>query len=150
MGRRNLIGVAFFVLLLLTPAALAAQDTGSDASPRAQESGFELHQNYPNPFNPTTRIPFTLGPAMFEEGRPVVVTMRIFNVLQQLVAYPTALDHPLGNGTLIDGLEYTTPGRKEAFWDGHDLNGRQVASGLYYLQLIVNGKRITGKMIVAK
>jgi hypothetical protein len=58
-----------------------------------------------------------------------MVTMRIFNVLQQLVSYPTALSHPAGEGVPVQALEYTSPGRHEAFWDGHDLNGRPVASG---------------------
>lgn len=149
MKRRLLKGVFFLVVLAALPATVAAQDPGSDASPRTGSSGFELQQNYPNPFNPTTRIPFTLSPELFEDGT-VVVTMRIFNVLQQFVANPTALGHPDGNGVAVDGLEFYTPGQKEAFWDGRDINGRQVASGMYYLQLIVNGRRQIMKMIVAK
>ena len=150
MRRRSFFGVIFLALLAFTPLAVTAQSTGSDASPREQDPGFELQQNYPNPFNPTTRIPFRLGPILFERGEPVVVTMRIFNVLQQLVAYPTALNHPDGNGVLVNGLEYRTAGQHEAFWDGHDLSGRQVASGIYYLQIIVNGRRQIMKMIVSK
>jgi hypothetical protein len=144
-------GVLFLAVLAAVPSALTAQDPGSDASPRSSDSGFELLQNYPNPFNPTTRIPFALSPDLFEEtGQSVRVTMRIFNVLQQFVANPTALGHPDGSGALVDGLEYYTPGQKEAFWDGLDQNGRQVASGMYYLQMIVNGRRQIMKMIVAK
>ena len=150
MRRRSLPGVIFLALLAFTPLAVTAQGTGSDASPRGQDPGFELRQNYPNPFNPTTRIPFRLDPRLFEQGQPVVVTMRIFNVLQQLVAHPTALNHPDGNGVLVDGLEYRTAGQHEAFWDGYDLNGRQVASGVYYLQMIVNGQRRIMKMFVSK
>jgi hypothetical protein len=150
MIRRSITGVIFLLLLAVAPGALTAQDPGSDTSPRTEDSGFELRQNYPNPFNPTTRIPFYLGPTLFEEGQPVVVTMRIFNVLQQLVAYPTALNHPDGNGVPVDGLEYRTPGQKEAYWDGYDLNGRQVPSAIYYLQIIVNGRRQIMKMIVSK
>ena len=150
MRRLASMGVIFLALLALSPAGLAAQDAGSATSTRDRDSGFELQQNYPNPFNPTTRIPFRLDPTLFEQGQPVVVTMRIFNVLQQLVAYPSALDHPDGNGVLVNGLRYDTPGQKEAFWDGHDLNGRQVASGVYYLQIIVNGQRRIMKMFVSK
>ncbi len=149
MRRLTFTGVFFLVLLALPLNMAAAQDTGSDAT-RATESGFELQQNYPNPFNPTTRIPFALQPSIFADGRPVVVTMRIFNVLQQLVAFPTAMNHPMGNGTPVRELVYESPGQKEAFWDGRDLNGRQVASGIYYLQVIVNGKRRIMPMIVAK
>ena len=150
MRRRSFTGVIFLALIAVFPAGLTAQGAGGDASTRDRESGFELQQNYPNPFNPTTRIPFRLDPRLFEDGRPVVVTMAVFNVLQQLVAYPTALDHPDGNGVLVRELIYYTPGQKVAFWDGHDLNGRQVASGIYYLQISVNGRRQIMKMIVAK
>jgi hypothetical protein len=150
MGRRSFIGVILLMILGLAPGRVAAQDPGSDASPRTQESGFELQQNYPNPFNPTTRIPFVLGPQLFENGGTAQVTMRIFNVLQQPVAYPTALDHPDGAGVWVEGLIYRTPGLKEAFWDGRDTDGRQVASGIYYLQIIVNGRRQVMKMIVSK
>ena len=149
MRRLILSGVCFLALLALPPQMAAAQETGSDAPP-ASGSGFELQQNYPNPFNPTTRIPFTLQPSLFAEGHPPMVTMRIFNVLQQLVAYPTALNHPMGNGTPVRELTYETPGQKEAFWDGRDINGRQVASGIYYLQVIVNGNRRVMPMIVSK
>lgn len=150
MRRSICFGVILLAVLAFAPNALLAQDTRGDVASRDNEPRFELQQNYPNPFNPTTRIPFTLGAGLFEDGRPVLVTMRIFNVLQQLVAYPTALNHPDGSGVAVERLEYTAPGSKEAFWDGHDLDGRQVASGMYYLQIIVNGERQVMKMIVAK
>jgi hypothetical protein len=148
MRRRSLAGVIFLCVLALTPFSLVAQDAGSGASSRAAEAGFELHQNYPNPFSTSTRIPFTLGMSLFDQGQPAAVTMRIFNVLQQLVAYPTALNHPDGSGAPVNGLEYHSPGRMEALWDAHDLNGRQVAAGIYYLQISVNGRRSIMKMIV--
>lgn len=158
MRRRLLNGVIFLAILAGIPTLASAQDPGSDASPRNSDSGFELLQNYPNPFNPTTRIPFTLSQELFETSQDgsVTVTMRIFNVLQQLVASPTALGHPDGNGVLVEGLTYYTPGQKEAFWDGRDTDGRQVASGMYYLQMIVTvpgssaGHRKILKMIVQK
>ena len=149
MGRRILQGVSLLIVLAFAPGALAAQDTGGDAPPRT-ETGFELQQNYPNPFNPTTRIPFTLNPGSFPEGRAAVVSMQIFNVLLQPVAVPTALSHPSGSGVRVERLEYTAPGHYEAFWDGFDREGRQVASGVYYLQMIVNGERQVLKMVVAK
>ena len=81
---------------------------------------------------------------------PAVVTIRIYNVLQQVVAIPTALRHPLGEGVPVQNLEYSGPGRYEAFWDGTDRNGRQVASGIYLMQLTVNGVSQTRKMYVTK
>jgi hypothetical protein len=116
-----------------------------------QANGLRLDPNYPNPFNPETTIPFNLGEDLFVDGRPAVVTIRIFNILTQLVAHPVALRHPAGEGVPVDQLEYTQPGRYEAFWDGTDQMGRQVASGIYLVQLAVNGyKPLTRKMYVLK
>ena len=146
MRRGFCVGVVLLLAGLVLPSSVSAQDT----DPPDRDSGFRLHQNYPNPFNPETRIPFELGESLFESGRPVRVTLRIYNVLQQLVAIPTALNHPQGNGVPVQNLEYDTPGEKVAFWDGRDTNGREVASGIYYMQLIVDGRSVVRRMIVAK
>lgn|SRR5690606_26977177 len=147
---RRTIGV-LSVLLLSCGAAgsLSAQEPGR-ASPSERVNGFQLEQNYPNPFNPETTIPFTLGEDLFVDGRPVVVSVRIFNLLQQLVGHPVALGHASGEGRDLNQLEYTQPGRYEAFWDGTDQSGRQVASGIYFMQLTVDGRSETRKMYVLK
>lgn len=148
MRRAFCVGVVLLLVGLVVPSSAQGQQ---DADPPGlRDSGFRLGQNYPNPFNPETRIPFELGESLFESGRTVKVTLRIYNVLQQLVAVPTALNHPLGNGVPVQDLEYDSPGPKEAFWDGHDTSGRQVASGIYYMQLIVDGHSVVRRMIVAK
>jgi hypothetical protein len=146
MRRGSSVGLLLFLGLALVPASLHAQQAGSSVQGR----GFRLEQNYPNPFNPETRIPFELLPEMFESGKPVVVTIKIFNVLQQLVAIPIALDHPAGSGQAVNGLAYPGPGVYKAYWDGNDRNGRKVASGIYYMQMIVNGESTVRKMIVGK
>jgi len=136
------VGVVLLLALGLYPTMLFGQD---QRRPRVQ-----LGQNYPNPFNPTTTIPFLLPPELFESGK-AVVTIRIYNALQQLVAVPKALDHPTAGDALVENLEYTTPGDYEAYWDGTDKNGRKVASGVYYMRLEVNGERAPPrKMVVAK
>ncbi len=136
---RRIVGALSLLLLMLCSAqVLSAQDPGRDPQ-SAQVDGFQLDQNYPNPFNPETTIPFTLGDELFAEGRPVVVSLSIFNLLLQVVAHPVALGHPSGEGVELIQLEYTQPGRYEAFWNGTDPSGRQVASGLYFMQMIVNG-----------
>jgi len=146
---RRIICVSFFLLTLFcTAQALHAQEPGRPQSEAG--SGFELEQNYPNPFNPETTIPFNLGPGLYQDGRPVVVTLRIVNLLQQLVAYPVALGHPAGEGVEVQSLEYGQPGHYEAFWDGTDLQGRQVASGIYFMQLTVNGRSDFRRMYVLK
>lgn len=150
MRRGECVGLICFLALGLSPVPAQAQTAGSGGPPAGQEQSFQLEQNYPNPFNPSTRIPFYLGELLFEAGNRVAVSMRIYNVLQQLVAIPVALDHAEGSGIPVDGLEYGSPGRKEAYWDGLDRNGREVASGIYYIQLVVNGESRVRKMVVAK
>ena len=143
---RVLTGLLLIPLAGLDPTS--AQETGDRGS--RQNPGFELRQNYPNPFNPETRIPFSLDDELFSDGEPVLVTIRIFNVLQQLVASPTALNNPGGDGFPVADMEYGTPGEYEAYWDGRDLSGNQVASGIYILELVVNGRSRVMKMYVAK
>jgi hypothetical protein len=138
------LGVSLGLLALVWAPSLHAQE------PPQGCSGFCLEQNYPNPFNPETRIPFVLADDLFAEGKLPVVSIRIFNILQQLVAVPTALRHPMGEGVRVTALEYPAPGRYEAYWDGSDENGRQVASGIYLMQLNVNGVSQTRKMYVTK
>ncbi|MGQ0561675.1 MAG: FlgD immunoglobulin-like domain containing protein [Gemmatimonadota bacterium] len=143
---RRVFGVCVVLLLALGlfPGSLFGQ-----RSPN-RDRGSQLSQNYPNPFNPETTIPFVVLPEDVENG-PARVSLRIFNVLQQLVAVPTAENHPHGNAVKVENLEYDSPGSKTAFWDGTDRNGRKVASGIYYFQLIVNGERRgVKKMVVTK
>src|SRR5438874_11083998 len=120
------VGVVFLLALGLLPGSLF----GQSRSP-GRDRGSQLNQNYPNPFNPTTTIPFTVLESDVVGSRPAVVTLRIYNVLQQLVAIPKAMNHPQGD-VAVENLEYDSPGLKEAFWDGTDRNGQKVASGIYY------------------
>jgi hypothetical protein len=143
MGRIVGVGVVLLVASLLVPSSASAQQ--SRGRPPVQ-----VQQNYPNPFNPTTTIRFVLPDWMFESGKPVVVTARIYNMAMQLVATPMALDHPEGN-VAVEKLGYTTPGLKEAFFNGLDRSGRKIASAVYILILEVNGERQAPiKMVVAK
>ena len=113
----------------------------------------ELKQNYPNPFSPATTIPFSLSGALFANGHRPRVSLRIFNVLAQLVAIPILQ----GSGESLDNLELTCPGGASsgcsfsAYWDGKVLRtDREAASGVYLYQLVVDGKRYTKKMVVMK
>jgi len=113
----------------------------------------ELKQNYPNPFNPATTIPFTLNGDLFANGHRPRVSLKIYNVLAQLVAVPILQ----GTGEDLDNLELTCsaagslPCPFTAYWDGKVLKtDREAASGVYIYQLIVDGRRFTKKMIVMK
>ena len=147
--RRILSVFLLSVFFGLAPGTSAQEPPGGGRPAGEQESGFTLGQNYPNPFNPETRIPFDLLDVLFSDGGTAIVSVRIYNVLQQFVATPTALSHPNGQAPLLD-LEYVTPGRYEAYWDGLDQSGREVASGIYFVQLTVNGATAVMRMYVAK
>ena len=134
MGRVFSVSVVLLLGLGIFSTPLSAQSGSGN-----RDRGFQLEQNFPNPFNPVTRIPFVLRDESFRDGKPAEVTIRIYNVLRQLVAVPTALDHPSGNATPVERLEYTTPGRHVAYWDGLDKDGRKVASGIYFVLMWVNG-----------
>ncbi len=149
MGRT--IGVWLVLILALAlPDPLHGQQGGVLVGDREEpETGFALGSNYPNPFRAETRIPFQLFDDLFAEGRPAVVTLRIFDILRQYVASPTTLGHPAGDGTPVIDLEYHAPGRHEAYWDARDRSGRSVASGVYILELTVNGRSEIRRIFVS-
>jgi hypothetical protein len=75
---------------------------------------FQLLQNYPNPFNPVTSIQFTV----VSSQSPVHATLKIYNILGQLVR------------TLMD--EEKSEGSYTVYWDGRNMNGEIVSSGIYF------------------
>jgi hypothetical protein len=84
-----------------------------------------LLQNFPNPFNPETEIRFsveTRGPA----------SLRVYNLLGQEVQ------------SLFEGI--AEPGR----WYKVSLDGRNVASGLYFYRLQSGGRIDTKKLLLLK
>lgn len=143
-------GLFAFILVsaLLLPESAEGQDGGIVGSREELESGFRLGSNYPNPFKTDTRIPFELHESLFGEGRPVVVSIRIYDIVAQYVASPTALGHPAGDGIPVVDLEYTTPGRHETYWDGKHTSGSYVVPGVYLVQLTVNGESQSRRVLV--
>jgi hypothetical protein len=92
-------------------------------------SELALRQNYPNPFNPETVISFDL-PARGQ------VDVTVYNLLgQQIVTL------------LQDNLE---PGTHTVTWDGTDVSGKSVPSGIYFYRLQANQFSETRKMILLK
>ncbi len=131
--------VAVLGLLAVNPAQADAQVTNP----------VRLKQNSPNPFNPETTIPFVLIEELWEVDRPVV-SLRIYNVLAQIVAVPVLQ----GTGEKFENiaLDWNGTGEYEAFWDGKVLDtGREAPSGVYVYQIIVNGRAAgSKKMTVIK
>ena len=112
-------------------------------------SSHHLLHTYPNPFNPSTTIQYTLPS---EEGRtdqwtssgqenggriiPLHVTVRIYNILGEEVRL------------LVNELK--TPGIYTVSWDGRDVKGKEVTSGLYFCQFEWGDARETKRMLLIK
>jgi hypothetical protein len=111
----------------------------------------ELKQNYPNPVFPATTIPFTLNGELFAHGHRPRVSLKIYNVLAQVVAVPVlqGVGEPLDNVAL--SCADPTGCSFAAWWNGKvGRTGESVASGVYLYQLVVDGTRYTKKMVVMK
>ncbi len=153
---KHRFSVLLVLLLVRVPSipGVFAQQTDTTAAPegarQSEVRGVELEQNYPNPFSRETRIPFVLGADLFEDGRPVVVTVRIYNVLRQLIAIPISLDHPSAVGQPAQELRFDSPGRYLLYWDGTDRGGQQVSSGIYFCQIVTSRSQDIIKMIVTR
>jgi hypothetical protein len=112
----------------------------------AQAPTYESQQNR---FNPATTIPFKVSGELFLKGHRPVVSLRIYNVLAQLVAIPILR----GTDKPLDSLALSCPTtfgcRYNAYWDGYVANtGKPAASGVYIYQLVIDGKRVTKKIVV--
>ena len=90
---------------------------------------FTLKQNYPNPFNPTTSIEFELSSGA-----------------------NTALDIYNINGQLVQNLANGYMGANSYIlqWNGKDLHGQRVPSGVYIYTLSHGENSHTKKMILLK
>jgi len=103
---------------------------------KSPDHQYRLEQNYPNPFNLKTTIVFSL-PERTE------VTLEIFDMSGRCI------------NTLIS--EVKVSGMHRVFWNGNDLRGRTVASGMYLYRLLIKNPasgKITftniRKMIITK
>jgi hypothetical protein len=146
-GARSVLLILVLLAGSLSPPAVEAQEEGGRA-PAEPEQLFYLEQNYPNPVNPETWFPFHLEEGLFRGRDSVTVSVRIFNPLGQVVAIPRAVEAGQADRPAILNLAYRAPGRKVAYWDGKDLSGRLVPSGVYYCQLVVDNRPQTRKLIV--
>jgi len=88
-----------------------------------------LGQNRPNPFNPSTEIAFSMASG----GQATLV---IYDVQGKPVS------------TLVDAVFEAGPHR--VGWDGRDVNGAPVASGVYFYRLTSTGGVQTRKMVLTK
>lgn len=87
-----------------------------------------LRQNVPNPFNPRTSIEFEVPSGSAR------VSLRVYDVDGRLVR------------TLLDAPAVAGPGSVQ--WDGRDRQGRSVASGVYYYELVIDEHREARRMVL--
>jgi parallel beta-helix repeat protein len=85
--------------------------------------------SYPNPFNPTVTISFNLASTQS-------VSAKIYNIMGQEIK-------ELFNGTKAGG---TT----NLIWDGKDMNGRPVSTGVYFCSIQTETKQQTVKLTMLK
>jgi len=91
---------------------------------------YGLHQNYPNPFNPSTSISFAL-----EEDSDVELI--IYNVKGEVIK------------SIFNNHVYAND-ITSVVWDGNDVDGKQVSSGVYFYKLITETKEYQRKMLLVK
>jgi len=90
--------------------------TGEREEPRTKTlPAAHLNQNYPNPFNPTTTIEVDRGPLGLTNVR-----LLIYDIRGRLVS---ELPVPPGEG------------RTRIVWNGRDLSGMEIPSGVYLYRL---------------
>lgn len=89
-----------------------------------------LHQNVPNPFNPSTSISYDVPMGGAD------VTIRIYDVSGRTVR------------TLVN--EHRAAGTYTVSWDGRDLSGAAVASGVYFCKMTAGMFEDSRRMVLLK
>ena len=97
----------------------------------AVADGFALYQNYPNPFNPTTTIRYIVGGVRDQASGVSNVRLSVYDLLGREVA------------VVVD--ERQTPGEHEVRVDG-----RSLASGMYFYRLTAGNYSAVRKMTIIK
>jgi hypothetical protein len=106
-----------------------AKISGGEHLPVAAPDTITLDVNYPNPFNLETCIKYGLP-------EPARVRLAIYNIRGQQVRL------------LVD--EHQEAGFKDVRWDGLDGFGREVGSGVYFVQLFVERQSLVTKLSLQK
>jgi Secretion system C-terminal sorting domain len=91
-----------------------------------QKLDYRLNQNYPNPFNPATTITFQIP-------KTANVKLEIFNLLGEKI------------NTLVDAE--LNAGNHSTTWNGKNIEGGSVASGIYFYRIHTGEFYDTKKMV---
>ncbi len=97
---------------------------------------FTVFNNYPNPFNPTTTIKFNIPVETLRATSLQKVTLTVYDILGREIK------------TLVD--ETKIAGEYSVTWDGKDISGNEVSSGIYFYNIRFGDKSISKKMLMIK
>ena len=102
---------------------------GIQKSDQVLPDDYVLRQNFPNPFNPSTTILYEI---------PIGSQMRL------------SIVDMLGRELRVLVDSFMEAGLHEAVWDGNDLTGARVPSGVYFCRLESNGVILAQKMLLLR
>lgn len=130
--KRELIGFAYIEYPLERavingkelPTAVSGEDRGGVVR------AFELEQSYPNPFVPASNNTIAIR---YHLAEAAAVTLRIYDIMGREII------------TLVERHE--PAGERLTMWNGLDMRGNKVPSGIYFYRLQA-GKRLEVKKIV--
>lgn len=103
---------------------------GINSNEQLTASDYKLEQNFPNPFNPETTIKYSVSRKSF-------VQIKVYDI----------------SGRLINSLvaKALIAGSYSAVWNGKDITGNNVSSGIYFYNMTIDGsKSISRKMLLIK
>jgi hypothetical protein len=129
-------GELIYVADLASLMVLRHVSTGVDAASDEREGprGPGLLQNRPNPFNRETVLAFDLNEESISGTQPI--SLKIYNIRGQLVR------------VLVE--DRLSAGRHQVTWDGMDLNGLAVESGIYPCVLKTHNSREMRKLVLLR
>jgi len=137
--------------LVLMPRVGKSQGT----QPGKKKAVVSVSSVYPNPSNPESRAKFAVGdyPACVGDGKQYRVTVKIFNILAQVIKVPQLVGGSggvAGGGQRLEGVALPC-GEYVAYWNGKVLDSsREAPSGVYIWSFDVDGVRQTQRATVAK
>jgi hypothetical protein len=103
----------------------------------------DLLSSSPNPFRDATTIYYEIPSLIEQESgsriesrEPVEISVKVYNVVGRLVS--------------VLAEDFVSPGVYSTQWRAIDDNGNAVASGVYYVRLLIGNKYITQRLILLK